>query len=626
MRGVDLTSLPLSPLEGFVFSRIDGSVSVAVLADLTNLGTEDVNQMVERLIELGAVEWAVESVSLPKATGRAATGTPTTPFEVPPSLRNYATSSGGRGRIRLPNPRPTTSRPEGVYTRKDTGEVHVDPQRRGSTTSPRASHTGSIFPPGELEEVGSEPPESPESLLSAELAAETEALERALAEAGTADTLPPGAPAAPISVPVIPSAAMPSETAPAEPPPAKEEELDLDLDRQRRINDLYYALDLLDHYQVLGVAREAPRKEIRTAYFALSKVFHPDTMFRKRLGGYKAKMESIFQRLTEAYEILGKKKLRIEYDEYLGIQDKTREVERVLAPEDEDEDDGERERLGRAAAQHEADVAAGRPPSQETEIPEELRAPPEAAPRAPEPVVDVPPARARMTEAGRERQRRLMAKKLRHATRGSTRRKRPATPSAPREPSDPKQVLRSLASTLKGAANHTGGLDSVRRYELRAERAERDGDLAAAAGHLGTAVMLAPDREDLADTLRRVNTELNQSLATSYETQATYEERHSKWSAAAVSWAKVFAGRPEDPHPARKSAEMLLRAKGDLHKAKELAQKAAELGPKEADNLLTLGKVYIAAGLDLNAKRVLERAATLDPEHEMVENLLRGLG
>ena len=38
-----------------------------------------------------------------------------------------------------------------------------------------------------------------------------------------------------------------------------------------------------------------------------------------------------------------------------------------------------------------------------------------------------------------------------------------------------------------------------------------------------------------------------------------------------------------------------------------------------------LGKVYIAAGLKLNARRVLQAAAKMDPSNEMVENLLRDL-
>ncbi|MCB9593164.1 MAG: DnaJ domain-containing protein [Sandaracinaceae bacterium] len=432
-----------------------------------------------------------------------------------------------------------------------------------------------------------------------------------------------------------PEPASASEPEPAsEPAPeAKGEELDLDEERQHRIDNLYFALELLDHYQVLGVGRGAARAEIRDAYFQLSKVFHPDTMFRKRLGAYKARMEAIFQRLTEAYETLGKKKHREEYDHYLSLQDRTREVERSL---DEPNEDEERERLGRAAAQYEADVAAGRPPSVETEIPEELRGPPPKSaapppPSAPAPTSSTPPeARRAMSEEGKRAQRELMAKKLRNATRASGSSRRGASPPPPPTSTAPKadrkEVLRGLASTLRQTSAQTGGLDPVQRSLGQAKRAEAEGDLAEAANHLRAAMLRAPDRADIAHEHARISVQLSKAMATTYEERAIYEERHGKWAAAAISWGKVVEGRPDDAHAAQRAAVALVEAGGDMHKAKQLAQKAADLDPDNVANLRGLARVYIAAGLELNARRVLQHAAKLDPDDEMVENLLRDLG
>src|SRR6185295_16367495 len=53
--GIDVRSLPLGPLEGFVLSRIDGQASIHDLASLTGLGDEAVSDIVARLAELGAV-------------------------------------------------------------------------------------------------------------------------------------------------------------------------------------------------------------------------------------------------------------------------------------------------------------------------------------------------------------------------------------------------------------------------------------------------------------------------------------------------------------------------------------------------------------------------------------------
>ena len=45
-----------------------------------------------------------------------------------------------------------------------------------------------------------------------------------------------------------------------------------------------------------GVKRDADKKQIRNAYFEMSKLFHPDAYFGKRVGSYKSKMETVFKR------------------------------------------------------------------------------------------------------------------------------------------------------------------------------------------------------------------------------------------------------------------------------------------------------------------------------------------
>src|SRR5262249_26325644 len=69
---------------------------------------------------------------------------------------------------------------------------------------------------------------------------------------------------------------------------------------------------------------------VRDAYFELSKVFHPDAYFGKQLGAFKPKMETVFKKLTEAYETLGKPKKRAEYDEYLQTTERTRAARQTL--------------------------------------------------------------------------------------------------------------------------------------------------------------------------------------------------------------------------------------------------------------------------------------------------------
>jgi hypothetical protein len=92
-------------------------------------------------------------------------------------------------------------------------------------------------------------------------------------------------------------------------PPADDDDLDLDLDltlaQRQRIDDVFARLAQLDDHAVMGITAEATRAEIRRAYFERVAGFHTDRFFRKRLGSYKAKMEAVARRVTEAYENLG---------------------------------------------------------------------------------------------------------------------------------------------------------------------------------------------------------------------------------------------------------------------------------------------------------------------------------
>jgi tetratricopeptide (TPR) repeat protein len=501
--GIAIHTLPLGPMEGFVLSRIDATASVADISDLTSLPIDEVTRIVEKLMELGAVEWADGTIHLPRMSAKS-----------------------------IAPPRPSSPGRPSVAPGSSPG---IDP--------------GSNRPPAPSGSKGSRP----------------------------------GADAPP----TVATANDGIELAP---------------ERRKRIDDLYVAIDLLDHYSVLGITRKAGKAEVRSAYFELSKIFHPDTAFRKKVGNYRMKMETIFKRLTEAYEVLGKKKAREEYDAYLESIGATEDAEKAL--------------------------------SGETEIPSELL----ASPAAPEPPAATTPAtppppmppRSTPTEEGKRVARELLQKRLGAA--------RPGTPSpsssgsAP-SPPDPtpavertkKEVLRDLASTLKTTAHQTGGLDRVTRMVAEAQRAETGGDLAGAVRGFKLALALAPERADIAAAHERVSRELAVTMAGQYESQASYEERHQKWGAAAISWAKVVEGRPKDVNALTRAARALVEAKGDLRQASRFAQQAVDLEPDGIEPRLTLGRVYFAAGLSLNAKRELEHVRKLDPSNLAAASMLKEL-
>jgi curved DNA-binding protein CbpA len=87
--------------------------------------------------------------------------------------------------------------------------------------------------------------------------------------------------------------------------------LQLDVAVQRRVIEFAAQLDR-PYHELLGVPHDADVRTIKKAYFALSKVFHPDRYFRRELGPLGPLIERCFKRILEAYELLSDPATRAE--------------------------------------------------------------------------------------------------------------------------------------------------------------------------------------------------------------------------------------------------------------------------------------------------------------------------
>ena len=95
------------------------------------------------------------------------------------------------------------------------------------------------------------------------------------------------------------------------------EALDVSRADQLRIEEMFASMPGMNHYQVLGVARDADKKSIKRAYCALMARWHPDRWFGKAMGGYGAKLDRIVHRINDAHEALTSRDGRVAYDESL---------------------------------------------------------------------------------------------------------------------------------------------------------------------------------------------------------------------------------------------------------------------------------------------------------------------
>jgi len=119
-----------------------------------------------------------------------------------------------------------------------------------------------------------------------------------------------------------PPPASPAPTPePAELSPEREQLLDatlqLPVELQRKVMLLE---DLLraPYHQILGVPPDADRRSLKRAYFQLAKDLHPDRYFRREIGSYAERLDRVYKRIVEAYELLSDPTARAEIERSLA--------------------------------------------------------------------------------------------------------------------------------------------------------------------------------------------------------------------------------------------------------------------------------------------------------------------
>ncbi|HEX8128948.1 MAG TPA: DnaJ domain-containing protein [Pyrinomonadaceae bacterium] len=95
-------------------------------------------------------------------------------------------------------------------------------------------------------------------------------------------------------------------------------------DPRAEVDALFALVRDADHYRILGVERAAGSSEIKRAYYALAKRFHPDRFQRDADASLRTQIEAAFMKITQAYETLQDARTRAAYDLKIG--------EEIVAP------------------------------------------------------------------------------------------------------------------------------------------------------------------------------------------------------------------------------------------------------------------------------------------------------
>ena len=334
---------------------------------------------------------------------------------------------------------------------------------------------------------------------------------------------------------------------------------EIDEKARTRILDLDGRLASLDHYALLGVARDAEKATIKRAYFTLAAEFHPDRYFGKSLGPAKASLERIFARLTDAHDTLSSRARRATYDESLP----------PLPPPAEAPPPSKRPAPRRTTKQMKA-VEPRRP------------APPEPAIVAPPPAPAASPAPLKPAEI--------------------------AVPSSD-------DALRRLYWSRKQN-------DVSRRIAVFLDAAEaalsRDNVVAALASY-----RLAQQIRDDAEIRQKIHAVEWRAKARIHETSVTRgraAEKEGRFQEAAAQFAQAFAAKPE-AWTAERAARAIVKHGGDARRAVHLAEQAVLAEPQNIGYHLTLGEACLAAKLFARAAGEASRALALTPTDERAKAL-----
>ena len=249
--GFDPLKAAVGPQEYFVLSRIDGQQSLREVLLATGLPVERAITIVQRLRSLGAL-------LIPGETEAAV-----------PAVRPKASNAGAV---------PTVAHAPQVPQPAHAAHVAAPAQPPVIARSPAAPATRSS--------TASAPPAA---------AAPPLATGSGLRRAASNQSLPPDPherqPEHDLTLPNTTAAEL----------AALRENIELDDLIRRRILAMSRLADGRDPWALLGVPAGSEAKDLKRAYFKLSKEIHPDRYFGQRLGGFSERLPFVFEALSRAY-------------------------------------------------------------------------------------------------------------------------------------------------------------------------------------------------------------------------------------------------------------------------------------------------------------------------------------
>ncbi len=255
-REFDPADAGMTPEDYFVLTRCDGRTTFKQICTIAGFPEPQTMAILAKLRKVGAILLPGEPPprrSHMQPTAQQPRAAPRAPATVPPSVAGAAPANG-------PAPRATPASVAAMATAAPVIRAAA-PHVGIGIEPPRARRFTEPAPPGAI--------------------------------AGERARTPSGAPPS--------SAALRTVTIP---PELLAEDCELSEDQKRGIYTKAVLLREGTLFDLLEVDPDADRKTLKRAYFKISKDFHPDRFYGKRLGSFHQMLGDIFKAATDAFELL----------------------------------------------------------------------------------------------------------------------------------------------------------------------------------------------------------------------------------------------------------------------------------------------------------------------------------
>ena len=80
--------------------------------------------------------------------------------------------------------------------------------------------------------------------------------------------------------------------------------MDLTEEEIKSIRELHDLVDNEYYYEIFNISPSASEEDIKTAYYSMSRQWHPDRFFRRETGKYGPLLEKIFIGINQAFKTL----------------------------------------------------------------------------------------------------------------------------------------------------------------------------------------------------------------------------------------------------------------------------------------------------------------------------------